>query len=203
MKMSPLLTVAMLLACMLTFTGPARADDAPKPADLKIAICNPLTVAQKIQESKDIAEKAKADKKSLESTAAEKQEKLKAMQAELQLLIPDSPQFAEKNQSLLQASIEYEVWQKMSDLDLARKSKNSVRGLFDKIQSMTAQIAQAKGITLVIADRHIDLPDNIDNMDQNTLEQLIMQRTVLYNDTKLDITQEVIVKMDEAYNAKH
>lgn len=187
--------VALMAMLSLSVARPARADDAP----LKIAVCNSLKVATQIQEYKDLVEKSKADRASLESQLNDRNQKIKAMQDELKLLLPDSAQYAEKNKALLNYRIEVEVWAKTMQLDLARKEKQSNKLLFDKIQATVAQIAKDRGITLVIADRSRDLPENVDDIPPDTLTALLLDRTILYTDSKLDITQDVVIVMDKAY----
>ena len=199
MNRAQLAAVAVALAAMfsLAVVPPARADEPP----LKIAVCNPLKVYQQIQEYKDMVEKAKADRATLESQLNDRNQKIKAMQDELKLLLPDSAQFAEKNKALLNYRIEGEVWAKTMQMDQARKEKQNNRLLFDKIQTMVAQIAKDRGITLVIADRSRDIPENVDDIPPETLNALLLERTVLYTDSRLEITQDVVIALDKAYSA--
>jgi len=187
--------VALLAMLSLPVVRPARADEVP----LKIAVCNSLKIATQIQEYKDLVEKAKADRASLESQLNDRNQKIKAMQDELKLLLPDSAQYAEKNKALLNYRIEGEVWAKTMQLDVARKEKQSNKMLFDKIQATVAQTANERGITLVIADRSRDLPENVDEIPAETLTALLLDRTILYTDPKLDITQDIVIAMDKAY----
>jgi Skp family chaperone for outer membrane proteins len=192
------LLLAMTAALLLCAAAPsARADDVV----LKIAICNPLKVATQVQEFKDMVEKNKSDSQNLQTEFDARKEKIKAMQDELKLLVPDSPQYAEKNDALLHYQIETEVWAKEMDMDQARKAKTNTKALFDKIQAAIAQIAQDRGYTLVLSDHSADLPEDLNTIDANTLNTLLAERTILYTDPKLDITQDVVIAMDKAYAA--
>jgi Skp family chaperone for outer membrane proteins len=73
--------------------------------------------------------------------------------------------------------------------------------LFDKIQDEAGKVAQQKGYTMVISSHQPDV-ENLDNIDlQNLATALVIQRVVLYNDPKLDITQDVLVALDKDYNS--
>jgi Skp family chaperone for outer membrane proteins len=193
------LVLAFLTSIFLIPNRPARADDVP----LKIAICNPLKVATQLQEYKDMVEKVKADSAALESDLDERKEKIKSMSDELKLLLPDSPQYSEKNNDLIQYQIETEVWAKMQQIDQTRKQKENTKALFDKIQAAIADIAHDRGYTLVLSDHGVDLPDDLDNITPENLNNLLVERTILFEDPRLDITQDVVIAMDKAYTASH
>jgi hypothetical protein len=55
------------------------------------------------------------------------------------------------------------------------------------------------GLNLVITDQRPKIPDNLDGIDAQQLQQLIGARTVLYSDGGRDISQKVIDLMDKAY----
>jgi Skp family chaperone for outer membrane proteins len=193
------LVVALVAATFVAAQAPARADDLP----LKIAICNPLKIATQVQEYKDMVEKVKADSTNLESQLDQRKEKIKSMSDELKLLLPDSPQYAEKNNDLIQYQIETEVWTKMQQIDQTRKQKTNTKALFDKIQAAISQIAKDRGFNLVLADHSADIPDDLDNITPEQLNNLLIERTVLYEDSRLDITQDVVIALDKAYTASH
>jgi Skp family chaperone for outer membrane proteins len=193
------LVVALVAATFVAAQTPARADDVP----LKIAICNPLKIATQLQEYKDMVEKVKADSTNLESQLDQRKEKIKSMSDELKLLLPDSPQYAEKNNDLIQYQIETEVWTKMQQIDQTRKQKTNTKALFDKIQATIGQIAKDRGFNLVLADHSADIPDDLDNITPEQLNNLLIERTVLYEDSRLDITQDVVIALDKAYTASH
>ncbi len=193
------MVVTLFAATLFVAQSPARADDAP----LKIAICNPLKVATQLQEYKDMVEKVKSDQASLESQLDQRKEKIKSMEDELKLLLPDSPEYSEKNNALIQYQIETEVWTKMQQIDQTRKQKTNTKALFDKIEAAVAQIAKDRGITLVISDHGADIPDNLDQITPDQLNSLLIERTILFEDSKLDITQDVVIALDKAYTASH
>jgi Skp family chaperone for outer membrane proteins len=194
-----ILVAALFAATLVAAQAPARADDVV----LKIAICNPLKIATQLQEYKDMVEKVKADSTNLEAQLEQRKEKIKSMGDELKLLLPDSPQYAEKNNDLIQYQIETEVWTKMQQIDQTRKQKTNTKALFDKIQATIAQIAKDRGFTLVLADHSADIPDNLDDITPEQLNNLLIERTVLFEDSRLDITQDVVIALDKAYTASH
>ncbi len=190
---------ALLAATTIGFVPSAKADDVTA----KIAICNPLKVMKEIQEYKDIVTKLKADGDALKAQFKDKKEHIAAMQDELKLLVPDSEEYAKKNEDMLKASIETDVWAKMHDMEETRTEKRKTRDMFDKIAAAVAQVAHDRGIVLVISDQHPELPEDMDDIDLQTVRAALMQRPILYSDPKMDITEDVVLAMDKAYNATH
>lgn len=191
------LAAAMVIG--LSLSRPALAagpDDGP----VKIAIANPAKIASSIQETKDLIAKMDLDRKSLQGTVTEKQNEINAMKQALSYLKPDSPQYQEQQDKLLKASIGYDAWLKETDLDLQRKQKVQIKQLFDEIQNAIAEVAQKRGINLVIADQRPEIPDNMDQIDIQNLQRIISQRTVLYSDQSRDISGEVITLLDTNYS---
>ena len=106
-----------------------------------------------------------------------RKEKIKSMQDELKLLVPDSVPFGDKNKALLQYSIETEVWAKMQEMDLSRTQKNMTKSIFDKIAKTVQQLAKDRAITLVLADKTPDIPDDLDNVPAETLTMALLQKS--------------------------
>ena len=142
------------------------------------------------------------DQKTLQDTAFQKQQKVKSLQEQRDNLRTDSPQYGDKDKELQTAKIDLEVWAQIQQAESARTNKMQTKALFDKIVNAVAEVATAKGIDLVIADQHPEVPDNF--MEQATLEQvraLLGQRNVLYSSPQVDITQDVITALDAKYAA--
>lgn len=167
-----------------------------------IATANPEKIAESIHEYQDMAAQMDLDRKSLTNTLNDKKNALTAMEQALSYLKTDSPQYAEQQDKLLKASIEYKAWGEETQLSLQRQQKTKIKNLFAEIEDAVAQVAQKDGINLVIADQRVQIPDNLDNIDVNALRQAIAQRTILYSDQSRDISGEVITLMDKNYAAR-
>jgi Skp family chaperone for outer membrane proteins len=171
-------------------------------ADIKIAVANAGKVFSEIKEKKDWEQKMQQDQKTLQDTAFQKQQKVKSLTEQRDNLRTDSPQYADKDKELQTAKIDLEVWAQIQQAEQQRTNKIQTKALFDKIVNAVAEVATAKGLDMVLADQHPELPDNF--MDQANLEQvraLLAQRNVLYSSPQVDITQDVITAMDAKYSA--
>lgn len=192
----PLALCALALTLSLC-AAPSRAQTTAG----KIAICNPAKIFNEIQETQDLKAKLESEVKMLDGQRTERQLKIKDAQAARDQLKSDAPGWAERNQELLRLAIEFDVWQKAMQADLESQQKRQMKGLFDKITLAVAQVAQQKGIELVIAEQRPELPENMDQIQVNDLRARLTARNVLYNNPQVDISNEVIAAMDAAYKS--
>ena|ERR1700733_1460632 len=167
----------------------------------KIAVANPAKIFNELQETKDLKAKMDDDGKTLQSTDAEKRQKLKDLQAARDTLKEGTPQYDDQNKQLMQASVDYEVWNRLQTAELQRQQKMQIKNLFEKITAATGEIAKQRGIDLVISEEQPEFPDNIDQINVDQLRQIIAERNVLYDSGALDISSSVIASMDAKYKS--
>lgn len=183
--------LAVIVACGLA--APARAQEA------RIAIANPAKIFATLNETKTLKEKMEKDREALEQEEKDRVAAIEAARAERLNLKPDSPQYAAKNQEILQKSVNLEVWRQLQKADLQRQQKVQMKTLFDKIAAGVAEVAIDKGYTLVLAEQRTDFPEDLDTITVEQLRALINQRDVLYAGNGIDISDLVI----NALNAKY
>jgi Skp family chaperone for outer membrane proteins len=188
---------AALLALSSFMTSAARAQ-APIT---KVAIANPVKIFNDIQETNDLKAKMESDRKSLEATDLQKRTKLNDLKTARDALKPDSPQYGDRNKELLQASIDYEVWGRLTQADIQRQQKQQIKSLYDKITAAITEVAIKRGIELVIAEQRPEFPPDLDQLNLDQLKLLINQRNVLFSTALVDISPEVITTMDAKYKS--
>jgi Skp family chaperone for outer membrane proteins len=193
--------VAVAVIGFSMLARPVRADP-PAAGPVVIGIANPQTIAESIKEYKDLIGVMDTQQKNIAATAQDKQNAVNALKQALTYLKPDTEQYAEEQDKLLKAAIEYDAWTKETQLDFQRTQKTKIKQLFGEIQDAIAQVAQKEGINLVIADQRPQIPENLDNIDVNQLQAAISARTILYSDQTHDISGKVITYMDSNYHPK-
>jgi Skp family chaperone for outer membrane proteins len=192
--------VAAAIMAGLTAARPAVAAD---PGANTIAIASVQKIFDSIHELADIRGQLDLDRKALADTDTQKQNEINSIQQSLSYLKSDSSQYAEQQNKLMKAKIEYDDWRREAQLDLERKAKTEMKQVFQEVQDAIAQVAQKDGISLVIDDARPQIPDNLENMTLEELQARISQRTILYSDQSRDISGEVITLMDKNYAAKN
>jgi Skp family chaperone for outer membrane proteins len=195
------LAVIGLIAALATFAlVPAHAQ-APQPAAVRIAVASPGQIFNSIQETKDISQQREAANKALEAQRQQKEQHVRDLTQALQLLKPDSPGYSDKRNEAESASVDYEVWVKITQANQERDAKMQLRALWDKVTAAVAEVATQKGYDLVLADSREEIPDDIDRVTGEQLQALIHTRNVLFASAQTDITQDVIASMDAKYKA--
>ncbi len=190
-----LFTVLLSVAMLAGLSTQARAQ---APA-VRVAIANPAKIFADMQETKDLRTKLDDERKRLEATEREKRQRLADLQSQRELLNPGTPDYEAKNRELITASIEFESWGRLAQLDVQRNQKMQMIRLFGKIQEAVGEVARNRGYDLVISQQAPELPQNIDQIDVNQLRLLISQRTVLFNVPSVDISDEVTALLDQRY----
>src|SRR5438552_11361787 len=112
-------TVRLALVSFLTLAflaaGVAHAQDTGL---VKVAVCSPARVFGDMQETKDLKQKLESDTKSIQAEANARNQKVKDLQAQRDLLKPDSPQYAKADQDFMQEAIQFDTWQKIAAAQL-------------------------------------------------------------------------------------
>jgi Skp family chaperone for outer membrane proteins len=75
-----------------------------------------------------------------------------------------------------------------------------VKDLYDKIEAAVADVAQANGIDMVIADGRQDIV-NVDQVPAEELRRLLNSRNLLFSSKGVDITDKVITLLDAKFAA--
>lgn len=180
----------------------AAADNFDAP---RIATVNTAKVFNEMMETKDLKQKMDSDGKAIKDESDRRENDLKETQKKRDLFNEGSPDYDKANKELVEKAIAMRAWQELTKAELQRQQKVQMRNLFNKIEDATKEVAEAKKIDLVFVDQKIELPTDSKTMEQITadqLRQLINQRTIVYNNGRLDITNEVLAAVDAKYKKK-
>lgn len=181
-----------VLATLLLATA-AHAQDV-----VRIGICNPGKVWEGMDERKAIQDKVVAEREKLKVEAARKKAEVEELQRQRNDLKPGSAQFEEKTRLMLEKAVEFEVWAKMKEAEVARQEKENIRALFDKIAEAAKQVAESRKLDVVFAERRPELA-NWDSLTPDQVRAVLSQRDVLYINEKADITEAVRLLINKQY----
>ncbi len=177
--------------------GQAQQGQGQSPP-LKIATASASRIFLGMKEMRDVQAKFKQDLGDLDTQSRSRQQKVQDLRGQLELIKPDAPQYEEASRAYMQAASEHKAWLEFNQGITSRNEKVQMKMLFDKITATIAELAKERNIDLVISEQP---PFNIDRMSVQDLVQAMGQREVLYQNASLDLTADVIAKLDERYNA--
>ncbi len=190
-------TLALGAVALMLPAGFAAAQDNPK-----IATVNVGKVFNEMQETKDYKQKMESDRQAVENEANRRKAEVEEIRKARSLFNEGTEDYNKKNRELIQKTLEFQTWNQLYNLELARTQKLQLRSLFEKIEAATKEVAEATKLDLVIVDQKADLPVDLEQIDIKALLNIFGQRNVMYNNGKFDITPEVLAKVDANYKAR-
>ena len=109
--------------------------------------------------------------------------------------------FQEKTNQMMEKAVQFEVWARMKQAEMDRTEKEQIKALYEKIRESCKEIAVEKKLDLILAERKPELPANMEKLTSDQVRAVISQNDVLYANEKADITQMVIMRVNQKYAA--
>lgn len=168
-------------------------------AQQKVAVVRVGDVVSNMAEGKKAAQAATARDTDAKQEGARKQQELQTLEGSLQQLKRGSQQWMQTRDQLEDKQLANQVWAKKMEITLGRAAKDDVRRMFDHVTEATQQVAQEQHINLVMADNSPDIGPNVDQLTVQQFASVLAQRNVLFADKTVDITQDVLTRVDAIY----
>lgn len=182
------------LIAILAIAAPAMAQ--------KVAIANPVKIFNAIKETKDVNTDMNNRRQAVEVEVNARKKEIEQLQQAMNQFKADTPAYTEAQTKLLNADTAAKIWLQSKNTELANNFRAHARRMADKINTAIAEVAKAKGVDIVIAEQKAEIPEaEIDKIQPNQYMQILIMHPVLYNTPETEITQDVIAKLDQQYNA--
>jgi len=190
-------SVALIAGLLMAI--PSRLN-AAEPA--KIAVASIAKIFSDMQETKDLTAKLQARVASLQAEDNKKKTDVGIAKDARDRLKPDVPQFGDLNKKYVDMAIEYEVWQRQTQMDLLREQKQQMKTIYEKVEQASADVAKQDGFDAIIVQQNLDFP-NVENpnISADQFRASILQHNVLYVGPKADVTSQIIALLDQRYKA--
>jgi len=120
----------------------------------------------------------------------------RSLQEELK---PGTDEFIARQKELALAQAELQWFMDSESKRVERGLSNSLREIFDDIQTVVKEIAEARGYDIVLASD--ELPDEPAESATQVRQQILLQK-VLYWKPQVDITDEVVARLNAQYEAR-
>lgn len=188
----------------LAWTQPAAKTSQP----VRVAIVDLNRVVEGLAEAKDAKERVKAQGEEANKGLKELSERLEKLTKDLNLLKQSKQQKISKEIiALLSQRMEVEAQGKArkatAEQRLEFERGDNLRAIYLKIVEATEQIRAADGWDLVLRDdRDLSPPEATPEglpLTEREISGIVMQRTILAASKPVDITQQVIDLMNNAY----
>jgi Skp family chaperone for outer membrane proteins len=160
-----------------------------------VAVCNVVKVFSEYNRAKAMQKELEAQRKAMETQNLRRKKAFKSMETALKGINPGTPKHAEELNKLRRAAIEHKVWIEMEQAQILSKHALLMRDMYDSLRKTVAAIAKARRVTLVLQ------MDGASLTGRNSQEMMtqISGRKVLYAGSQIDITAELIQKLNASY----
>jgi Skp family chaperone for outer membrane proteins len=198
MTQSIRLALASFALAAIALAQPATAQDAA----VRVAVANPSKILSMMLETADLKKADAGEVQKLREQEEAKGKEIQAMKEQRDKFSKrGTPDYEKQTSDLIQKSVDARVWAEVQQAHLTRRNKEELRNLYNKIQAAVAQIAQERKLDLVLTDFGGDIPEDLDPITPERLQQIIQQKSVLFAGKNADISDDVIARLNAAYKA--
>lgn len=168
---------------------------------VKVGVCNPAKVFESMDERKVIEDKMKSERDKATGEVQRRKTEVEDLGRQRNELRPESAIYQEKTNQMMEKAVQFEVWLKLKEAEMARTEKEQIKALYEKIRDSCKEVATEKKLDLILAERKPELPANMEKLTADQVRQIISANDVLYANERADITQEVIMRINKKYAA--
>ncbi len=168
-----------------------------------VAVVDWTRVMQGLEERSTIEQRFQGRLQELQQEGRERQERIQRLMDELQGPLGQAAEdFHEKQAELQEARMEHEVWAQFQQRQVQVEMAREVDRMYRKMLEMVDEIAEDIGYDIVLnyeTEPRFRLDGNVPA--PQALEQQIRMRGVIYAADAADITDQVVQRMNTAFEA--
>ena len=125
----------------------------------------------------------------------DREEKLSVERDTLKGFAPDSAEYQKRSRALKKLIVDYQAWLTGERESLKDEHRRWIERTYGDITKAVAEVAKSKGLQLVLTRE--ELETDVD--DVTVLQKQILNRKVLYYDASMDISEAVLVALNDAF----
>jgi Skp family chaperone for outer membrane proteins len=163
-----------------------------------VAVVNVQKVFNSLKEKQDIEAELKQRAQSLQSNEKEKRQKIQQMKSNLDVLKPGTSEYQQQEQKLERAVVDLKAWAQYKQQKMKRTRGVKMESLYRKTTDTAGNVAEDNGFDLVLYDEG---SADLNYQSSKQLSTMIQMRKVLWSNDKLNITDQVIQRMNNQYQA--
>ena len=200
MRKSQVLIVAAALllggVLLMRHSSAQQADVTPGPTS--VAVCDIEAIFRNYDRATELLDRLNEERVRIKNEYEQRGKAVQALELELGALKEGSEEYEARLQEIQRLGIESNTYLQFSESLIRRKHHGLTEEMYREILAGIAQIAQEKGIDLILyRDEQVAQSSN----DAMELLTQIRNRKVLYSREGLDITQVVLERLNQAYRA--
>ena len=193
-------TTSVIIGSSILIVGAliARDNQAQTPAGagaIPIGVVDLVKVFNDFEQTKALNAELDRYKRQLADKQQKKEEQINVERETLQGFAPDSAEYRKRGQDLKKIMIEYQAEMTVEREILKDEHRRWIERTYDTIIKRIAEVAKRRSLQLVLTRE--ELETGVD--DATVLQRQILNRKVVYNDPGLDVTDEVLATLNDAF----
>lgn len=171
------------------------AQSAAGKGPTRVGVLDLVRVFNEFEQTKVLNAEIDKYKAKLGEEKAQREEKIDTERKTLQTFAPDSADYQRRSKEVKKMMIEYRAWLESEQQNLTDEHRRWIERTYDMVTQTTAAVARSHGIEVVITKEELDKSVS----DTTVLLKQILNRKVVYSSPDLDITDEVMKNLNDAF----
>ena len=194
------MTVLAIAAVLVSvWAGLAMGQAAATAKPTAVAVIDLQQVMSQVKEAQALQAEAQARGQDIQAEEERRRQEIQQLSGELDLFPPGSEQWEQKEQEVRKKLIELEVWLEHTRQQAQREQARQIAQLYQKAADTAGAVAADNGFDMVIQEGA--LPEQLDNLNRQQLSNVLSNRKVIWARDGMEITQQVITRMDNQFQA--
>lgn len=155
-----------------------------------------LKIFNEANQIQDLNAEIRQKEQDFQSEAKNRQKVIEEKQAELTAFKLGTPDHEKRRKELVRLNIEANTWFQVTEAEIETMKYEWTRLIYEKSLDVINAVARERGFDVVLQDK--PMPEVIDQNVQG-IRRVIQERQVVYHRNEIDITDEVIKRLNQQY----
>lgn len=191
--------LAIAVTAVAVWAVSTRLDHAqstsPPASNAPVGVVNLVRVFNEFDQTQTLNQKMQEETNRVKLDADKRMQEIQAEEAALQAFTPDSADYYKRSQKLKRMRLEQKVELALEQDRIGEAYLHWVKQTYRMVSEEIAQVARSRGIAVVVTEDEVDTSVT----DPKLLQQLILNRKVIYSDPQVDMTDEVLSNLNAAF----
>lgn len=192
-----LLVIVALLGTVVLLRHSGAEDYGSTTSQTRVAVCDVVQVFNNYVRANDLTAKLTEQTEAIKGEDEKRRKAIETLEMELEGLLKGSKEYQQRYNKMHRQRIEWQAWLKYEE-DMARDEHHRLTSeMYVEIRKMIAQVGRQMGYQIVLYFKRGEMESN----NTTELRQQIELRKVLYADPGVDLTDTVLMRLNETYRA--
>ncbi len=184
--------------CVALASAAVAQPGSPGRTPPNIAVVNLTQIFDRYQMTRDLEQMFDERRQSITAAAERKRDDVKLKRQALMDMKPGTPDFAQREEALIEAEVQFQAWLEIQERRLKNQHKSWLEMIYNHAREVIARISQERGIDLVLTYNDIldEAPDSV------AFKQQILMRSVIYANARVNLTDIVVETLDSDYQRR-